>query len=448
MLQQLRLALLGVAVGLAFADSSIVVLALPDLISELETSVTGVSWVVTSYNLAVAVAALALVRVGRGLPPARLAAAGLALFLVASLACGLSPGLGALITFRSLQGLGGAALLAGSLPLARSLAGTPEAGSALWALAGAVGVAVGPAAGGALTQAFDWRAIFLAQAPVAAAALAAMIGGVAVRPDSESAPATGRIAANSALALVSGGLVGALFLVVVLLVDVWRLSPLQAAAIVSTIPAGAVAGRALGTRSPTLAGLATGCVTLAAGLAALALLPASKVAWIVAGLACCGLGLGLTVPRLTSAALRPGANAAASGSWSVAARHVGLVAALVLVAPVLAHDLDAGAVRAERAGAALVLDAQLDTETKVPLAIDLARAIERTPHGTLPDFGPEFGERRSGGDEGAELDRLRRGLDETVRAVVTRGFRRAFTICALLALLALGPVLFLRRATR
>ncbi|MFN2469110.1 MAG: MFS transporter [Gaiellaceae bacterium] len=440
--RRLRLWLLGAAVALAFADSSIVVLALPDLIGEFETSVTGVSFVVTAYNLAVAVAALALVRGARQIRPARLAAGGLALFLVASLACAAAPGLEALIAFRSLQGLGGAALLAGSLPLARGLARTPEHGVSFWALAGAVGAAVGPAAGGALTQAFDWRAIFLAQAPVAAAALLALVGTLPAEAPGPRGPASRRAAANTALALVSGALVGALFLVVLLLIDVWRLSPLAAAAVVSAVPAGTLAARVL---AAGLAALVTGGLVLAAGLAALALLPGSHTAWPVAALACCGLGLGLTVPPLTRAALS-GGEPAASGTWTVGARHLGLVAALAVATPLLAHDLDRGGVRAERAGAALVLDARLDVATKVPLAIDLAREIERTPHGSLPDFDRQFAERRAGGAERTELDRLRAGLEETMRAVVTRSFRRSFAFCALLALLALVPLALLRRA--
>jgi predicted MFS family arabinose efflux permease len=56
-------AALAVAVATAFADSSIVVLALPDLLSEFDASIPGVAWTVTAYNLAVAVVALALAAV-------------------------------------------------------------------------------------------------------------------------------------------------------------------------------------------------------------------------------------------------------------------------------------------------------------------------------------------------------------------------------------------------
>ena len=83
-----------------------------------------------------------------------------------------------LVVWRCIQGAGAALLLCASLPLfAREHGG---GGSTLqsWAATAAFGAAVGPAVGGILTQLFDWRAIFLAQAPVAAlAAVAAIRGG-------------------------------------------------------------------------------------------------------------------------------------------------------------------------------------------------------------------------------------------------------------------------------
>src|SRR5450756_1903376 len=78
------------AVAVAFADSSIVVLALPDLLRAYGSSIGGVSWVVTAYNLVLALASLALVWLARRLDERRSVQIGLALFLAASLACGLA----------------------------------------------------------------------------------------------------------------------------------------------------------------------------------------------------------------------------------------------------------------------------------------------------------------------------------------------------------------------
>ena len=198
------------AVAIAFADSSIVVLALPELYGRFHTSITGVSWVITAYNAAVAAAALGLVLVRR-LDARVLLGAGLAVFLGASIACAVAESLGFLIAARAVQGIGAALLLTGSLNVLTVR---------VWTLAGTFGLALGPALGGVLTQAFDWRAIFVVQAPVAAVGL---LGAVRSRPHAEevtrSAPA-GALRANACLALLFGALVGALFLAVLLVISV------------------------------------------------------------------------------------------------------------------------------------------------------------------------------------------------------------------------------------
>ena len=154
------------AVAVAFADSSIVVLALPDLYSRFDTSIVGVSWVITSYNLVLAVCALALVPVVRRVKVANLSRAGLAGVLRSgSVASAVSGSLPALIVFRCVQGAGAAMLLAGSLALLSALCGSRSRGLAVWIAAGTFGAALGPALGGILTQLFDWRAIFVFQAP-------------------------------------------------------------------------------------------------------------------------------------------------------------------------------------------------------------------------------------------------------------------------------------------
>jgi len=160
-----RLAALVAAVAIAFADSAIVVLALPDLLAQYDVSINGVAWVVTAYNVALALGALALAFFGRRFDPARLALAGGVVFAIASLVCAVAPDVWVLIAFRAVQGVAAAGLLVGALPVMRSLA--PGRGAALWAGAGVFGTALGPALGGALTEGFSWRAIFAFQAPVA-----------------------------------------------------------------------------------------------------------------------------------------------------------------------------------------------------------------------------------------------------------------------------------------
>jgi len=162
-----------VAVGVAFADSSIVVLGLPELYARFHTSIEGVSWVVTAYNAAVAVAALGLILLVHRVRARGILIAGLLAFFLASLACSLADSLPFLISARCVQGVGAALLLAGALPVLGDLTGSVTRGAAIWTLAGTFGLALGPALGGVLTQLFDWRAIFAAQAPVAVLGLIA-----------------------------------------------------------------------------------------------------------------------------------------------------------------------------------------------------------------------------------------------------------------------------------
>ena len=114
-----RVAALALAVGLILADSSVVVLALPQIYRELDTSVTAVTWVLVSFNLVMALAAVPAAHVARRVGPARTAAVGLAIFAGASLACGVSTELSTLIAARCVQALGGAAAVTAVLELCR-----------------------------------------------------------------------------------------------------------------------------------------------------------------------------------------------------------------------------------------------------------------------------------------------------------------------------------------
>src|SRR5262249_25841363 len=124
------------AVAIAVADSSIVVLALPDLYGAFNTSIEGVAWVITSYNFVVAVAAFVLLPFARRVRPERLTVIGLGLFLAASIGCAASSSIAMLIGFRCVQGLGAALLLAGSLRLLGGMVASAERGAALWIAAG------------------------------------------------------------------------------------------------------------------------------------------------------------------------------------------------------------------------------------------------------------------------------------------------------------------------
>src|SRR5262244_974604 len=92
-----RTAALALAVGLVLADSSVVVLALPQIYRELDTSVAAVTWVLVSFNLVMALAAVPAAHLARRVGPGRAAAVGLAVFAGAGLACGVADDLSTLV---------------------------------------------------------------------------------------------------------------------------------------------------------------------------------------------------------------------------------------------------------------------------------------------------------------------------------------------------------------
>jgi MFS family permease len=226
-----------VGAGLALADASVVVLALPPILTELDASVEAAAAVIGAYTLALAVALPITIRYHRRNESTRAAALGMLGFALAGAGCGLAGAIAPLIAMRAIQGAAAAVVLIGAFEVLR--AGDPgSAGRRAWVAVAVFGAAIGPALGGALTQLVDWRAIFLLQAPVVAAA------AVACRNlPRAAAAATGASAADRApatavavcLGFLSAALTGVLFLAVLLLIFGWGLSPLGAAAVVSVV---------------------------------------------------------------------------------------------------------------------------------------------------------------------------------------------------------------------
>lgn len=441
-----RLLAIAVAasVAVAFADSSIVVLALPALYTDFHTSLEGVAWVITSYNLVVVVAAFALVPFTRRLHVRDVTRVGLALFTIGSIGCAASWDLTALIVFRSVQGLGGALLLAGALPILGGLFGGARRGASVWGAASTFGAAVGPALGGVLTQLADWRAIFIFQAPIAAVAFFSTFDRrIHELPREQPAPRRpGAGVANAGLAFVFGGLVGALFLSVLLVITVWERRPIAGALIVSAIPVAAFLVRPLAARLPRRESVTAGAVLLALGLVGLAMLPAISNAIMAIALAFCGVGLGLAVPGLTADSMDPERAPLRSGTITVGWRHLGLVAAVALIAPLLTHDLDANEQPATLAGVRVILDGNIPLTDKVPISLDMRDRFEAGQRGEIPNLAKPFDDR--GAQHDAHLRRVRDDLLDTLRSVVTSAFRWSFLLSALFALLAVIPARRLR----
>jgi len=436
--------LLALAVGTVLADSAIVTLALPEILRHLGGDVTGVAWVLIAFNLVLAVVVVPAARVCARRDPAPFAAAGIGLFAVASGTCAWAGSMDVLIAARCVQALGGAFALVACLDVL--IAATDERrGIRTWITAGVVGTATGPVAGGLLTEWISWQAIFVVQVPIAVLAVPAALAvrGAHVPQAERHRPA---VAPNLALALLSAALTAALFLLVLLLVEGWRRSPATAALTVSVVPLAAFVASPLarlvraGPRSET----AAGCLLIAGGLAALAIPPSAALGWTIAPQTLVGLGLGLTVDSLTADALRDRFPRALHGGWTIAARHAGVVLGLLVLTPVFTADLRDAQVPAQEAITALVLDARLLPADKIALAQGLGARLE-SESGRVPDLHPAF----AGLDVAAAgrpvAERLEHDLDGQLERAATRAFRASFLIGAVLALVALVPLMPLPR---
>jgi len=154
---------------MAMIDSTVVNVALPVLQSALDATTAQVQWVVEAYALFLA----ALILVGGSLGDRwgrrRIFAAGIALFALASLWCGLAPDVNQLIIGRAVQGVGGALLVPGSLAIISAAFDESQRGRAIgtWSGFTAITSAVGPVLGGWLIENTSWRWIFFLNLPLA-----------------------------------------------------------------------------------------------------------------------------------------------------------------------------------------------------------------------------------------------------------------------------------------
>src|SRR4051794_19652835 len=434
--------LLAVTVAMVLADSAVVTLALPDILVHLDTTVAQVAWVLISFNLVLGLVAVPTALGFARADPRILGAVGIAAFAGASAWCAVAQSIEVLIAARCVQALGGALALVGCLELLVAVYGERR-GIAAWIAAGVVGTATGPVAGGLLTQAFSWQAIFVVQVPVAVLAVPAALAVRAARPVPDPAPVRHRPALrpNLTLALLSAALTAALFLLVLLLVDGWRHSPATAALTVSVVPVAALAARPLARLLRTPAGIevAVGCFLIAGGLVGLAILPSADLVWTVPPQALIGLGLGLTIDQLTLQAMHLRLPRVEHASWTISARHLGVVVGLAILTPIFTSDLMGAQVPAEQAITALVLDAPLPAQDKVALARALGGELA-DQQGQVPDLHHAFLAADLPPDARAATDQLESDLDAQPERAATHAFRDSFLAGAGLALLALLTV--------
>jgi MFS family permease len=398
--------------------------------------------VLTAFNLALALAALPAAYFARR-RPVLVFGIGTLVFAVASLVCGLVHVFGVLVAGRSVQGVAGAAVVCAALALLREVTGSDGAAGRIWIRAGIAGAALGPAAGGILTQLLGWESIFIVQAPAVLLGLLVLrrVRGV-VQPEPVERP---NLAANSALLLISGALVAALFLLVILLINGWRLDPLPAGFVVTLMPVAAIAAiRYSGKIAFMWVRAASGVILIAGGLAALGWLPHAGWEWTLAPQLAIGTGLGLAVSALSERALAGRSAQVLHGGWTIAARHAGVVLGLLVLTPLFTSDLHANEDNALAAGTAAVLDSRIPplqkvgVARKILLAVDDAKAEAR-----IPDI------RQVVDNEGdPAYTNLASTLQDQLDRAVTNSCSRAFLAAALLGLAALVPIVFARREVR
>ena len=167
------LVIAGVASFMVSLDTLVVSTALSTIREDLGASVEQLEWTVNAYNLTFAVLLMAGAAVGDRFGRRRTLAAGIAAFTLASAACALAPGAGALIAARAAQGAAAAFVLPLALTVVSDAYPAERRGSAigiLFALTG-LAVAIGPVIGGAVTDGIAWEWIFWLNVPIGLAAV-------------------------------------------------------------------------------------------------------------------------------------------------------------------------------------------------------------------------------------------------------------------------------------
>ncbi|MCX5359822.1 MFS transporter [Streptomyces sp. NBC_00124] len=194
-------------------DGNIVTVAMPAIQSDLGFSAPGLAWVVNAYLIAFGGLLLLVGRLGDLVGRKRMFTAGLAVFTVASVLCGVATEQGVLIAARALQGVGGAMTSAVVLGMLVALFPEPREQAraiAVFSAVGAGGASLGTFLGGALTEVLNWHWIFLINLPIGIVALLAASRVLA--PD--SGEGLGKGADYPGATLVTGALMLTVYVIV------------------------------------------------------------------------------------------------------------------------------------------------------------------------------------------------------------------------------------------
>jgi len=432
---KLRLPAVAVAItaGLALADSSVVALALPPIRVDLNASINGLAAIIGVYVVVLGIGLYPAAALSRRIGAARTGALGFALLGIASIGCAAADSLNMLLLFRGLQAAGGAAGVLAAFDLLDPGDAEGKEERHLWIAAAVFGTAAGPGVGGLLTQAFDWRSIFIIQVPIGLVGAAACLGISIPQPTHHASPFKWRPLIS--IGLLAGGLAAVLFTLVLQLVAGWNVEPIVAALVVSVLPIAAIA-TSWQTKSAAGPRAALGCGMVATGILCLILVPGAGVLWTIPPQLIAGIGMGLAFPALNGGLIPE--RTTADAARLLTARHAGMFLAVVLVGYSVNHQLAAATKEGEKQAVAALLDANISPLAKLTkIGPPLLKALERaeSPRGAIATSLDSRAASFSGSDRTAYM-RFRDKADDTLVSAANKAFMPAYLIAGLMALVA------------
>jgi EmrB/QacA subfamily drug resistance transporter len=183
------LAVLSLSLVIIGMDNSILNVALPTLVRELDATASQLQWMVDAYVVVYAALLLMMGALGDRYGRKRVLDLGLLVFVAASLAAAWAGSAELLIAARAAMGVGGAMIMPATLSIITDIFPSEERGRAIgaWAAMAGIGIVLGPVVGGWLLEHYWWGSVFLINLPVVATAL---LAGLALVPESRDPQAT------------------------------------------------------------------------------------------------------------------------------------------------------------------------------------------------------------------------------------------------------------------
>ncbi|MBN1341319.1 MAG: DHA2 family efflux MFS transporter permease subunit [Phycisphaerae bacterium] len=167
----------GLSIFMGTLDATIVNVSLPTLVDALHTDFATVQWVILAYVLVLTSLMLGVARLGDMWGKRRLFTCGICVFTLGSLLCAISPSIGWLVAFRTIQGIGAAMTQALGTAIVTEAFPSSERGRALGIIGSvvSVGLAMGPPLGGLMIGALGWRSVFMVNVPIGVIAITATL---------------------------------------------------------------------------------------------------------------------------------------------------------------------------------------------------------------------------------------------------------------------------------